>query len=445
MGEFFGTDGIRGLAGKFPLDETTIECIGYSLAGELQAKLGRSAHIIIGRDTRESGEWIESAFARGASAVKANVRSAGVVTTPGVAYLARVLEADAGVVISASHNPYEDNGIKIFGRSGRKLDEDTEAAIERCLKSGLNCSLEDTLIQTDESLAELYFNYLLDEIGKNLDLHGLKLVVDGANGAAYKLAPALMKSLGALVTSINVEPNGHNINLKCGALNCEQLQKTVIEQQADLGLAFDGDADRLLLVDDNGKLVDGDQILFILANHLDAKGSLAGRRVVATVMSNLGLEVALYERNIVLVRTPVGDKYVLEELLANGGSIGGEQSGHVILPQISLAGDGMITALEVLRVMKESGKSLSQLTEGFRSYPQVIVNVPVSKKPPLDDILPIKEAIDNVERVLGKRGRLLVRYSGTEHLARVMLEGPDKAAIQTQADDLANLIREHIG
>lgn len=447
MGEFFGTDGIRGLAGKFPLDEPTIECIGSSLASELQAKIKRPAHIVIGRDSRESGEWIETAFARGACSRDARVQSAGIITTPGIAYLARVLGADVGVVISASHNPYQDNGIKIFGASGRKLDDDTEQAIERCLKAGVGTSTVATkpAINHDPQLRENYLRFLRDEIGAGLDLKGIKLVADCANGASFEVAPALFSALGATVVPINAEPNGRNINLDCGSLHPAKLQKIVVDEHADVGLAFDGDADRLLLVDAKGRLIDGDQVLYLMANYLDARGKLSGRRVVATVMSNLGLELALAERNIELVRTPVGDKYVLEELLRNGGSIGGEQSGHIIFPEISLAGDGLITALEVLRVMRDEGKGLSELVSGFTSYPQVIVNVNVSKKPPFDSIPPLHEAIRKLEEKMANRGRLLVRYSGTENLARVMLEGEDKGVIQQQADDLANLIRKYIG
>jgi phosphoglucosamine mutase len=447
MGEFFGTDGIRGTAGKFPLDDCTIERIGYSLAKELKIKLGRGAHIIIGGDTRESGTWIEQAITRGACAAGARIQSAGVITTPGVAYLTRSLGADAGVVISASHNPYEDNGIKVFGPTGRKLDEATEQAIERDMKAdakGYEVPA-DAHVERDPELRKKYLAFLQNEIAAGLNLKGMKLVVDCANGASYELAPSLFRALGAEVVAINVDPNGKNINLDCGSLHPKKLQRSVVDNKANLGLAFDGDADRLLLVDETGKLVDGDMVLFVMAEYLDSRSRLSGRRVVATVMSNLGLEVVLTERNIELVRTPVGDKYVLEELLVNGGTIGGEQSGHIIFPEISLAGDGMITALEMLRVIIDSGKTLGQLTSGFTSYPQVIVNVQVSSKPPFETVAPIYEAIRDIESELAKHGRLLVRYSGTENLARVMLEGPDEATIQEKAHNLANLIRKHIG
>jgi phosphoglucosamine mutase len=447
MGEFFGTDGIRGVAGRFPLDRPTIERIGYSLALELTKRLERVPQIVIGRDTRESGEWIEEALARGASAAQASARSAGVITTPGVAYLTRALNADAGVVISASHNSYEDNGIKVFSASGQKLDDGAEQAIERDLKSGVQppAPARDLKIERDGSLKEKYLTFLRDEVGSGLRLAPLKIAIDCANGAACEIAPKLFSSLGADLIVLSADPNGRNINLDCGSLHPEALQRTVVERQADLGLAFDGDADRLLMVDEHGALVDGDQLLFIMADYLASRGKLAGDRVVATVMSNLGLEVALAERNITLSRTAVGDKYVLDELLKGGGSLGGEQSGHIIFPEISLAGDGLITALEVLRVITERNKSLSALASAYTRYPQVTVNVRVSRKPPLDSVPPIKEIITALEKEMAGKGRLLVRYSGTENLARVMIEGQDEASIRGHAESVAQVIRGQIG
>jgi phosphoglucosamine mutase len=299
--------------------------------------------------------------------------------------------------------------------------------------------------ELEQRLQQKYLTFLQTEIGAHLELAGLNLILDCANGAAYQLAPALFRSLGANVNAINVEPTGRNINLACGALHTEQLQANVVECRADLGVAFDGDADRALFVDAQGNLIDGDQVLFIIAAHLAAQNQLANNRVVATVMSNLGLELGLKQRGIALARTNVGDKYVLDDLLKNGGSIGGEQSGHVIFPQISLAGDGMITALEVLRVMKETGQSLGALASGFTRYPQVTINVKVSHKPPFDSIAPIKEMVEKLKSELEGNGRLLLRYSGTENLARVMIEGPDKASIQKQAEALAQILHIQIG
>ena len=446
MKKLFGTDGIRGEAGQYPLDQPTIEQFGYSLATQLQKRIGRTPMIVLGRDTRESGEWIEAAVIRGLLAAQAQYESAGIITTPGVAYLTRLLKADAGIVISASHNPFQDNGLKVFSPSGQKLDEAMEQAIEADLHCETTASIPAVNITRDiEREAELqqkYLQFLQTEMGNELSLAGLKIVLDCANGASYQLAPALFSALGAAITAIHVEPTGRNINLDCGALHTEHLQTIVVELKADLGIAFDGDADRSLFVDADGNLVDGDQVLFIVAEYLASKNKLADNRVVATVMSNLGLELGLQKRGIKLVRTNVGDKYVLDELLKNGGSIGGEQSGHVIFPQISLAGDGMITALEVLNVMKETGQSLSALVSGFTRYPQITLNVKVGSKPPLESVAPIKAMMDKLNAELEGNGRLLLRYSGTENLARVMIEGQDETTIRAQAEAMAQTIRE---
>jgi phosphoglucosamine mutase len=352
------------------------------------------------------------------------------------------------VVISASHNSYEDNGIKVFSASGRKLDDETERAIERSLTEEWGMGSGESGIptpQSDTSLGEKYLAFLRDEVGMGLNLKGLKIAIDCANGAAYELAPKLFSALGADLVVINAGPNGRNINLDCGSLHPEKLRRTVIERKADLGLAFDGDADRLLMIDERGDLVDGDQVLFIMADYMASKGQLSGGRVVATVMSNLGLELALAERGVTLARTAVGDKYVLDELLKGGGSLGGEQSGHIIFPEISLAGDGMITALEVLRVVAERNTGLGALTGAYTRYPQVTVNVRVSRKPPFDAVPPISEAINAVEKEMAGRGRLIVRYSGTENLARVMIEGQDEATIRNHAESIAQVITTQIG
>jgi phosphoglucosamine mutase len=292
---------------------------------------------------------------------------------------------------------------------------------------------------------EKYLAFLRGEVGAGVSLKGLRIVIDCANGAAYEIAPKLFTALGADLVVINADPNGKNINLDCGSLHPEKLRRTVIEQKADLGLAFDGDADRLLMVDERGDLVDGDQVLFIMADYMASKGRLSGGRVVATVMSNLGLELALADRGVTLARTAVGDKYVLDELLKSGGSLGGEQSGHIIFPEISLAGDGMITALEVLRAVAERNIALSALAGAYTRYPQVTVNVRVSRKPPFDAVPPIMEAINMIEREMAGRGRLIVRYSGTENLARVMIEGQDETTIRSQAESIAQVITAQIG
>jgi len=456
MKKLFGTDGMRGEAGKFPLDAVTVEIVGASLANHLRRKLGRAPLIVVGRDTRESGPWLEQALTSGAKGAGADLQSGGVITTPGVAYLARSLSADAGVVISASHNPYQDNGLKIFAPGGKKLDEETERLIEKDIfdKTGMadaegSKGSESTRPTTKENetapLQSRYLDYLANEIGRGLSLVGIKLVVDCANGAAYALAPALLERLGATVIAINNAPDGHNINLNCGSLHTEQLQSEVLSQHADLGVAFDGDADRSLFVDAEGQLVNGDGSLWVLAKYLQARNQLTHQTVVATVMSNVGLELALKSRGLTLVRTDVGDKYVLDELLRSGATLGGEQSGHIILPKLSLAGDGLITTLSLLRVIVEENNSLHNLTEGFEVFPQVLVNVKVREKRPFDEIDTINRVAREIENELGARGRLLLRYSGTESLARVMIEGESQPQIESFAARLAAVIQENLG
>ncbi|HXG64770.1 MAG TPA: phosphoglucosamine mutase, partial [Blastocatellia bacterium] len=426
----FGTDGIRGKAGDHPLDAGTVEWIGRSLAVNLARDLGRPPALIIGRDTRESGPEIEGALARGAAAAGARVESCGVLTTPGVAFVTRSALFDAGVVISASHNPYTDNGIKVFSPSGKKLADEMERRIEADL-DGARPPEETAEPFLADHIAQLqyrdqYIQYLSDEVGKGLSLRGIRLALDCANGAASEIAPQVFTSLGAEVDVIAASPDGRNINKDCGSLHPEYLQRLVIERGLDLGVAFDGDADRALFVDAQGELVDGDHVLLILAEYMKERGLLKGSAVVATVMSNIGLEIALRERGIELARANVGDRYVLEELLARGANLGGEQSGHIIFPDISLAGDGIITAIEVLRAVCESGKTLAELASGLQTFPQVLVNVRVSSKPKLDTVPEIKAEMERLEREMAGRGRLLVRYSGTENLARVMVEGEDQ-------------------
>lgn len=456
MKKLFGTDGMRGEAGKFPLDEATVEIVGTSLANHLREKLGRAPLIVVGRDTRESGPWLEQALVRGATAAGAELESGGVITTPGVAYLARSLSADAGVVISASHNPYQDNGLKIFASQGRKLDEETERSIEKDIfsqtgppRAGGRERSKVTPFSINAidgaRLQLLYLDYLANEIGRGLSLAGIKLVVDCANGAASALAPAMLERLGAIVVAINNTPDGRNINLNSGSLHTERLQAEVPKQHADLGVAFDGDADRSLFVDAQGRLVNGDGTLWILANYLHARGELNQQAVVATVMSNVGLELALKSRGISLVRTDVGDKYVLDELLRSGATLGGEQSGHIILPRLSLAGDGLITTLCVLRIIAEEQKSLQQLAEGFQVFPQILINVRVKEKRPFAEFSTINKVAHRIENELGSRGRLLLRYSGTEPLARVMIEGESQPQIEGFARQLAAEIEQTLG
>ncbi|MEO6587753.1 MAG: phosphoglucosamine mutase, partial [Pyrinomonadaceae bacterium] len=350
---------------------------------------------------------------------------------------------------SASHNPFHDNGIKVFSPDGKKIAETMEREIE-------NNIFDDSKFETQNSKSQEidnsksaefqseYLSYLADEF-KDLSLKNLKLVLDCANGAASKLAPELFKRLGAQLTVINDAPDGKNINENCGSLHLENLQKKVLDEKADFGVAFDGDADRSLFVDEKGNLVDGDAVLWIMANHLREIGKLNNQTIVATVMSNIGLEIALNSKNIKLRRTSVGDKYVLQELLDTNSAVGGEQSGHIIFPFHSLVGDGMLTALFLLEAMTEKDKSLSQMTEGFTKFPQVLVNVRVAEKKPFESVAEIVEAAAELERELGAKGRLLLRYSGTENLARVMIEGENQAEIEMQANGLAEIIGKSLG
>jgi phosphoglucosamine mutase len=450
MKALFGTDGIRGEAGQFPLDTATVSAIGFSLASHL-AKNGGSPEILIGRDTRESGASIEQALIHGANRAGANCLSAGVITTPGVAFLTRKHRAAAGVVISASHNPYQDNGIKIFAPSGQKMDDSVERLIESDVfanaaqPSTFQSSPIPSSPEVEENLRQEYLSFLADEIGEGLNLQGLTIVLDCANGASSRLAPALFSRLGAEVIAINASPDGRNINRDCGSLHIEPLREKVVNEHADLGVAFDGDADRSLFVDNKGSFVDGDATLWALGTHLQSQGRLKDNTVVATVMSNIGLEIAFRSAGIRLVRAEVGDKYVLEKLLELKASLGGEQSGHIILPELSLAGDGMMTALCLLRGMRESRKTLAEMTMGFKQYPQVLLNVRVREKVPFTELPSVRAAVDEVEELLSQKGRLLLRYSGTEPLARVMIEGENQFKIEEYAKKITTAIEQEIG
>ncbi len=459
MKRLFGTDGMRGAAGVFPLTADAVETLGRSLAQQLTAQTGRAPHLITGRDTRESGAWLEAALSTGARAAGAQCESVGLSTTPGVAYLARTLPTDAGIVISASHNPFHDNGVKIFAPSGRKLDDATERLIEADIYAATRPDAHTTASSrtiaplANEAEAEAhavtlrtrYLDYLADEIGAGLRLDGVKLVVDCANGAAAELAPQLFARLGAQVVAAHNTPDGRNINHECGSLFVGKLGALVADAGAQLGVAFDGDADRALFVDARGAVVDGDATLWVMAQHMAAGGALAHNLVVATVMSNIGLELALKERGIELRRADVGDKYVLEELLRTGAALGGEQSGHIIFPRLSLVGDGMATTLQLLRAMADAGRPLHELTAGFARYPQTLVNVRVADKRPFADVPEIVRQARETEAQLNGQGRLLLRYSGTEPLARVMIEGQRQDEIEQLAHALADTIRAALG
>jgi phosphoglucosamine mutase len=434
----FGTDGIRGVAGQAPLDRKTAQAVGAAL-GHWVVEAKQNRQVVIGIDTRESGPWIANAVASGLAWRGVKVEFAGVTTTPGVAYLAKKGPFAAGVMISASHNPYRDNGIKLIGHAGYKLPDAEEERLETEIFALLaqNLDLPPAELAIDARLDLNYEDHLASTLPGGLP--GLRLVLDCANGSASALAPELFKRLGAEVHSIHCAPNGRNINLNCGSLHLEVLQAAVLEQKADAGVAFDGDADRALFVSRSGKIIDGDAVLFLIAAH--SKVPL----VVATVMSNIGLELALRAHGIAMVRTPVGDKYVLEEMLRRDAALGGEQSGHVIFHQYSTTGDGMLTALRVFEVMRETGLGLDELTAELKVYPQRLVNVRVRERKPLEDLPAVAAEIRAAEKSFGDSGRVLVRFSGTEPLARVMVEGPDLDRVEAFANRIASQIRTEIG
>jgi phosphoglucosamine mutase len=443
MGKLFGTDGIRGSAGEYPLDQQTVGKIGSAFAEVFRTRLGRHPKFISGRDTRESGREIEAAFHAGAGSTG---ESAGVMTTPGIAFLTREFDFDAGIVISASHNPFRDNGIKIFLPSGEKVNEEIEAAIEATVSiiPSSDPHLVDLTAERASEFRSSYFEHLAGEF-PDLDLTGIRIVADCANGAASEIAPDMFLGLGADVIVINASPDGRNINQDCGSLHLEKLRSAVIHEKADFGVAFDGDADRALFVDEQAEVVDGDAALWILAKYLNQCGGLPSGRVVATVMSNIGLERALANNGIELIRTSVGDKYVLEELMRCGSELGGEQSGHIIVPKTSLVGDGIMTALFILQAIQDQGQKFSEAHAGFVKYPQILVNVHVREKRPFYQVPAIANAAGEIEDKLGGEGRLLLRYSGTENLARVMIEGKDQSEIEALAASLADVIRKELG
>jgi phosphoglucosamine mutase len=440
--ELFGTDGIRGVAGEYPLDPATIYAFGLALGADLRSRHAE-AEVLVGRDTRESGPWIAELVAGGLAEHGVRVRDAGIVTTPGVAWLTRTGPFAAGVMISASHNPYRDNGLKVFSHSGFKLPDDEEHEIEqeifRVRDGGVKpAGLSLTI---DPGLDQAYLEYLISTVSTLFG--GRRLVVDCGNGAATELAPDLFRRLGAEVKTLACAPDGRNINLNCGALHVEALRQAVLASNADAGVAFDGDADRAMLISGSGKVVDGDAALLLAGRWLKSRGELPGDTVVATVMSNFGLEKALRDAGIRLLRTPVGDKYVLEEMVRTGAVLGGEQSGHVIFRQWATTGDGMLTALRVLEIAARSGRTLDELTADLVIYPQKLVNVRVSERRPLEAMPAVAEEIRRAEQSL--EGRVLVRYSGTEPLARVMVEGADARQVEEYTARIAEAIRREIG
>jgi phosphoglucosamine mutase len=442
--KLFGTDGIRGKAGVAPLDRTTVARVGAALVRAC-GPAGRPMRVLVGRDTRESGVWIEQELARGLASGGAEVVSADVLPTPAIAYLTPLGGYDAGIVISASHNPFEDNGIKVFGSPGEKLGEATERAIEAMVHDAswqVDPAAEPRLAHQDLSAA--YLDHARRILGDAGPLGGSLVVLDCANGATAALAPAFFRSLGFHVEAIGISPDGRNINLQCGSTHLDALRARVVEAGAGLGIAFDGDGDRALFVDHRGQVVDGDAVLLMAADQLKREGRLPGDAIVATVMSNIGLELALRERGIAMDRCQVGDKYVMEEMQRRGIALGGEQSGHIIFAGHLMTGDGIGTALQVLRVMSATGRALSDLAAALVTYPQVLVNVRVRERADYTRVPAIADAIARVEQRVDGQGRVLIRYSGTEPLLRIMIEGRHQEEIAAWAGEIADAVRANL-
>jgi phosphoglucosamine mutase len=447
MGKFFGTDGVRGVANKELTPEIAFKLGrsgGYTLTKD---KKDHRPKVIIGRDTRISGQMLEGALVAGLLSIGVEVVRLGVISTPGVAFLTRALGADAGVMISASHNPVEDNGIKFFGGDGFKLSDEKEQEIEHLLGEESDRLPRPiggdigTVMDYREG-GQKYISYLKTTVKNRFE--GIKVVLDCANGAVSSIAPQLFCDIGADTILIGNNPDGLNINEGCGSTHPEKLQAAVLEHKADLGLGFDGDADRLIAVDEKGKLVDGDYILFILAEHMNKALRLKQNTVVSTVMSNLGFYKAIEEAGLQAKQTKVGDRYVMEEMIKGGYNLGGEQSGHIILLDYNTTGDGMLTAVQLLEVLKAEGKSLSELASRMKKFPQILLNVRVEDKSKLTGNTVVEAAIRHVEDQLGDSGRVLVRPSGTESLVRVMAEGPDEEELQSYVEEIAAVIRTEL-
>ena len=449
MRKLFGTDGIRAVAGEPPLDQRTIYAVGVALARTMSTNpMGANPRVILGMDTRESGPWIAAALTAGLRSGGATIENAGVITTPAIAFLARKHGFSAGVVISASHNPWQDNGIKVFGGDGYKLPDEVELGIEqeieRVLAEDTKPTSASELPQVNESYRTEYVRFLLDAV-PGISLDNRSVVIDCANGAASTVAPQLFESLQGTIEVTHASPDGRNINEHCGALHPQVVAAEVKARRASMGFTFDGDADRALFADEHGNVVNGDAVMLVCARDLQARGLLAGNKVVATTMSNMGLEAAFGRSGITMLRAPVGDKYVLEEMRKSGASLGGEQSGHILFPPRATTGDGLLTALVLLDVVHRSGKTLGQLIADLKNYPQVIVNVRVREKRPLEAIPTVAAAIAAAESELHGTGRVIIRYSGTEALARVMIEAESKEAMQRHANAIADAIRAELG
>jgi phosphoglucosamine mutase len=455
--KLFGTDGIRAVAGESPLDPTTVYAVGLALGHSLQPNPAQpipvepktQPAVLLGRDTRESSPWIAATLAAGLRAAGATVQSAGIVPTPAVAFLARTHGFQAGVVISASHNPWSDNGIKLFGADGFKLADSVELAMEdEILRHASEIQPPDPAalppVADNPALQSDYIQFLLNCV-PDLSLTGLRIVADCANGAASTIAPELFSRLGGEVTLLNITPDGHNINENSGALHPDHIASATQQLGAQLGVTFDGDADRCMLSGSCNNVINGDAILLMAARDLKARGLLTRDLVVATTMSNMGLEAALKRSGIHMLRAPVGDRYVLEQMQFNNAALGGEQSGHILFPHLATTGDGLLTALVVLDLIARSGRTIEELTADLKVFPQVIVNIKVREKRPLDSIPAVAASIKAAEAELRDSGRVVIRYSGTEALARVMIEAESESAMHRHAETIANAIRTELG
>lgn len=446
--KLFGTDGIRGVAGESPLDPPTVFVIGRCLGRYLRPSVARP-RVLIAEDTRESSRWIAETLAAGLREAGVDAKTPGVLTTPGLAYVAAAEGFSAGVMISASHNPYRDNGIKVFASSGFKIPDEDELRIEReilaALADGSAPQPYRVALEPNRFLVNHYIAFLRRSVPGSSRSPARRALIDCANGSASAIAREVFSGIGMELTLLADQPDGRNINLDCGSLHLENLQKEILRGKADLGIAFDGDADRALFVTAQGRVVNGDGVLLAASRYLKEHGTLRGDAVVGTVMSNLGLERALAREGLRLIRTPVGDKYVLEEMLRSGANLGGEQSGHIIFRDLATTGDGLLTALQVLRFMAEKGQTLEQLVEGLEVFPQTIRNIPVRERIPLEELAPVLAQIRASEQSLGAAGRIIVRYSGTELVARVMVEAQTAEQVELHAAAIARAFEQTIG
>jgi phosphoglucosamine mutase len=443
MSRLFGTDGVRSKAGTYPLDPPTVRRLGAALARGLGH--GKVTRFLSGRDTRESGGWIERELAFGINSQGGSLTGAGIIPTPAIAYLTPRMGYTAGVVISASHNPFEDNGIKVFSGAGEKFTEELERLVESIVAddSWTVAAGDPPAVEQVDYRAE-YLGHLRDILSNVEQVRGMRLVVDCANGATTTIAPRLFQELGFEVKCIGCEPDGRNINLRCGSTAPQQLARAVVDGAYPLGIAYDGDGDRAIFVDEQGKVVDGDAVMLMCAKQMKREGRLKGNAIVATVMSNIGLEIALRDAGIDIVRCPVGDKYVMEEMMRRDIALGGEQSGHVIFSEYLFTGDGLATSLNVLRTVGATGRALSDLASELTTYPQVLVNVRVARKVDLHTVPEVAQVMSAVESRLAGNGRLLIRYSGTEPLLRIMIEGQDQREIAAWADEIADAVKQHL-